>query len=294
MVMQEDTKVEPDRPETILVFDPVKPWENVRLCGEDVKSAALLFPSGERLTARHVGLLSAVGVSRLKVHCRPTVALLATGSELVRPSEVLSPGKIYESNRLSLAPQIERAGAAAVLWPLVPDTLEATREALRAAFDQCDGVITTGGVSVGELDFVKRAFTDLGGTVDLWRIAVKPGKPFVFGRWGQKFLFGLPGNPVSALVTYLLLVRPALWRWQGLENFRPLVSHGRLAATLVNVGDRRHFMRVRIDEVGNVNSSGTQASHLLSSLALANGLVDVPPRTTLAVDEQVKVLLFED
>lgn len=294
VVMQEDVQSTPDRPDTVLVLDSVKPWENLRLSGEDVKSGALLLRSGERITARHLGLMSAVGLAQLSVHRRPRVGLLATGSELVSPGEPLGPGKIYESNRLALAPSFERAGAVVTIFPLVPDTLEGTREALKDAFAKCDGVVTSGGVSVGELDFVKRAFVEVGGTLDLWRIAIKPGKPFVFGSRGQQFLFGLPGNPVSALVTFLLLVRPALWRWQGLASFHPPATHCLLTETLVNHGDRRHFMRVRIDQDGHASPAGVQASHMLSSLALAQGLVDVPPKTTLSPGTRVKVLVFED
>src|SRR5439155_572345 len=128
-----------------------------------------------------------------------------------------------------------------------PDTLPATKAALQTALEECDGVITTGGVSVGEHDFVKRAFEDIGGKMDFWKVAVKPGKPFVFGRWREKFLFGLPGNPVSALVTFLLLVRPALLRWQGAVDAELPTTLGKLAEPFVNQGDRRHFMRVMLD-----------------------------------------------
>jgi molybdopterin molybdotransferase len=153
--------------------------------------------------------------------------------------------------------------------------------------------VTTGGVSVGELDFVKSAFEQLGGRIEFWKVSIRPGKPFVFGRLGEKFLFGLPGNPVSALVTFLLLVRPAIRRWQGAGDVT-LPSHpGRLAEPLANAADRRHFMRVRVDPEGQVRSAGTQASHILSALAAAQGLVDVPPRTTLAAGSGVKVLRWD-
>src|SRR5207244_11804705 len=148
--------------------------------------------------------------------------------------------------------------------------------ALEKAFAEGDAVITCGGVSVGEMDFVKSAFEQLGGKLEFWRVAIRPGRPFVFGRYNEKFLFGLPGNPVSALVTFLLLVRPALLRWQGAVDVS-LPSHpGVLAAALANPGQRRHFMRVKVDRDGKVFSAGIQASHVLRSLAAANGLLDVP------------------
>ena len=186
-----------------------------------------------------------------------------------------------------------KMGAISKVLPLVPDTLAATQTALEKAFSECDAVITTGGVSVGEHDFVKSAFTQLGGVMDFWKVAIRPGKPFVFGRWRDKFLFGLPGNPVSTLVTFLLLVRPALLRWQGAANVDLPATQRKLAEALVNRGDRRHFMRVTLDAAGNVRLSGYQSSHILSSLANANGLVEVAAQTTLDAGAIVEVLQWD-
>lgn len=294
VVMQEDTRTETDQPETVLVMDRVKPWENVRFRGEDVKAGAVLAQPGEAITPGRVGLMAAAGISSVNVHRLPIVGLLATGSELVEAGHPLPPGKIYESNRCMLEPLLTRCGAVPQVFPLVSDTLDATCQALKQALDNCDAVVTSGGVSVGELDFVKAAFEKLGGTMDFWRVAIKPGKPFVFGRRGDKFLFGLPGNPVSALVTFLLLVRPALRRWQGATDVLPSITHGILVEALANHGHRRHFMRVRVDENGAVRSCGAQASHLLTSLARANGLLEVPPNSMLAAGSQVRVIRIDD
>jgi molybdopterin molybdotransferase len=294
VVMQEDTRIEASQPGAVLILDRAKPWENVRFRGEDAKTGAVLAQAGEPVTPGRIGLMAASGISSVNVHRRPIVGLLATGSELVESGQPLPPGKIYESNRAALEPLLVRSGAVPRVFPLVPDTLDATCKALKQALDECDAVVTSGGVSVGELDFVKAAFEQLGGKMDFWKVAIKPGKPFVFGRLGGKFLFGLPGNPVSALVTFLLLVRPALRRWQGATNVLPGVAHGVLAEALTNHGDRRHFMRVRMDENGEVRSAGGQASHLLSSLALANGLAEVPPNTTLAAGAPVRVIRIDD
>jgi molybdopterin molybdotransferase len=218
------------------------------------------------------------------------VGLLATGSELREPGQALGPGQTYESNRVGISALVSRAGARPILFPLVADALADTRRALEEAFRECDIVVTSGGVSVGEMDFVKRAFEESGGDLQFWKVAIKPGRPFVFGRFLEKFLFGLPGNPVSAHVTFLLLVRPALLRWQGATDVS-LPSHpGVLAEALVNPGGRRHFMRVKVDRAGKVHSAGAQASHLLTSLAAANGLVDVPSQTTLSQGATVPVL----
>jgi molybdopterin molybdotransferase len=293
IVMQEDTQV--DANEKILILDSAKPWENVRFRGEDVKRGAAIVAPGEMLGAAHIALLAATGVAQVSVNLRPTVALLATGSELKEAGtgSQLAPGQIYESNRAALTPLIAAAGGVPAIFPIVPDDAAATRSALARAFAECDIVITCGGVSVGEMDFVKSAFEELGGRLQFWKVAIKPGRPFVFGRHQKKVLFGLPGNTVSAFVTFLLLARPALLRWQGAVKVSLPATLAILAEPLSNPDNRRHFMRVAVDAKGNVHSAGTQASHVLSSLALAEGMVDVPPKTTLAAGTTVQVLRWE-
>jgi molybdopterin molybdotransferase len=293
VVMQEETRVQPNVADEVLILAPVEPGENVRLRAGDIRQRSTLAESGDLLTAGRIGLLAAVGLSSVPVARQPVVGLLATGSELQEPGEPLALGRIYESNRIALAALLKRAGAVPVTFPLVADVLTATRTALTEAFSRCDAVVTSGGVSVGEMDFIKQAFEQLGGKLQFWKVAIKPGRPFVFGRYRGKLLFGLPGNPVSALVTFLLLVRPALLRWQGATDISLPIHPGVLAESLVNQGERRHFMRVRLDPSGKVHSAGVQASHIQSSMAAANGLVDVPPNTTLAVGAAVPVLHWD-
>ncbi len=290
VVMQEDTRTEPGRPDEVLVLDRVAPRENVRYRGEDVQRGAELAAAGTVLSPGLVSLLAATGLAEVKVGRAPVVGLLATGSELRESGQRLAPGQIYESNRVGLAALVRRAGGRAILFPLVADTLADTRKALEDAFRRCDIVVTSGGVSVGEMDFLKSAFEAVGGELHFWKVAVKPGRPFVFGRWREKFLFGLPGNPVSAHVTFQLLVRPALRRWQGANEVSLPRYPGVLAEPLANPGGRRHFVRVRVDAQGNAHSSGRQESHILTSLASADGLVDVPPKTTLSKGATVPVL----
>jgi molybdopterin molybdotransferase len=293
VVLQEDTRVAPEEPGRVWFLDGAKPWENIRLQGEDIRPGTSLGESGEPVRFGRLALLAAAGVKEVRVGTRPVIGLLATGNELAAAGEALAPGRIFESNRVLLAALLAQAGATPKVFPLVPDSANATLEALRQAFKECDSVVTTGGVSVGEWDFVKSAFSHLGGQVDFWKVSIRPGKPFVFGRLDEKFLFGLPGNPVSALVTFLLLVRPALRRWQGATDVS-LPSHaGVLAESLANATERRHFMRVRCDREGHVRIAGTQGSHMMSSLAQADGLVDVPPKTTLAVGTSVRVLRWD-
>jgi molybdopterin molybdotransferase len=293
VVMQEDTRVESTAPGEVLILASAVPGENVRSRGGDVKRGSTLGVTGEFLTAGRLGLLAAVGLTSVRAGRQPVVGLLATGSELQEPGQPLAPGRIYESNRLALAALMARAGAVPRTFPLVADDLAATRLALADACTQCDAVVTTGGVSVGEMDFIKRAFEQIGGELEFWKVAIKPGRPFVFGRCRGKLLFGLPGNPVSALVTFLLLVRPALLRWQGAADISLPVLPGVLAEPLVNDGGRRHFMRVRVDLAGKTYSAGVQASHVLSSVAAANGLVDVPANTTFTAGTAVSVLRWD-
>ena len=293
VVMQEDTRMHPDHPGEVWIHDPVKPWENVRFRGEDIRAGTRLAAPGEILGAAHQSLLAAVGIAVLTVGRRPVVGLLATGSELQEPGQPLSNGRIYESNRIGLASLAASAGAVVRVFPIVPDSLEETLPAIVGVLEHCDAVVTTGGVSVGEMDYVKAAWTKLGGSMDFWKVSIKPGRPFAFGRRGKNFLFGLPGNPVSAFVTFLLLVRPALRRWQGAAQTGLASQSARMSEALSNAGSRRHFMRVKVDASGAVHDAGTQASHILSSLAGANGLLDVAPQTTLAAGSSVSVLRWE-
>ncbi len=290
VVMQEDTRTDPTRPDEVLICDAVKPGESVRRRGEDVRSGAAIAHAGAELTPGRLALLAATGICQVAVGRRPVVGLLATGSELREAGQPLSPGQIYESNRVMLAALVAHAGGVPKVYPLVPDTLEETATALTTAFAECDLVVTSGGVSVGEMDFVKLAFEQLGGQLEFWKVAIRPGKPFVFGRLREKILFGLPGNPVSAFVTFLLLVRPALLRWQGAGEIELRQQPGVLAEAMANRGGRRHFCRVQIDENGRVCSAGQQASHALNSLAKANGLLDLPVAAELSAGTPVLVL----
>ncbi len=267
VVMQEDVQRDDQDASRILFVDRATPWENCRLRGEDIKSGAVVAEAGEKITAPMLSQLAAVGITSVRAARRPVVGLLATGNELREPGNPLPPGAIYESNRLSVAALAQQTGAVPRIYPLVPDGLDATKVALERAFSECDVVITTGGVSVGDADWVKAAFTGIGGQLDLWKVAMRPGKPFAFGRWNEKRFFGLPGNPASTLVTFMVLTRPALLRMQGARDvFWPMLSAA-LAEPLANPKDRRHFMRVVIDAAGHARSAGTQASHFVSSLA---------------------------
>ncbi len=274
----------------IQCLDAVKPWENVRFAGEDVKIGATLASPGERLTVGRIAVMAAAGVSSIEVGRRPRVGLLSTGNELREAGKTLQPGEIYESNRRTLALLVSQAGGLPVEHPLVPDRLDATATALEKAFSDCDLVVTSGGVSVGEHDHVRAAFEKMGGSLDFWKVRIKPGKPFVFGRFRNQLLLGLPGNPVSALVTFLLLARAAIMRFQGASDAGLERATGVLTEDVHNRGDRRHFMRVHVDGSGQVRSAGMQASHALSALLDANALLDLPPNSALKAGDTATVL----
>jgi len=293
IVMQEDVKPEPGSARNLLFVDTIRQWENVRFVGDDVKQNDILIETGEKFTACRLGLLAAAGISRASCRRPPEVVLVATGSELQEAGQPLQPGAIYESNRLMLSVMAQQAGAIATTLPPISDDLEVTKSALKQAFAHSDVVVTTGGVSVGEMDWVRTAFTEIGGQLEVSNVAMKPGKPFAFGHREGKLFFGLPGNPVSALVTFFLLARPALLRLQGARDVLPPRHLATLAGALENPGGRRHFMRVTLDPDGRARSAGKQASHILSATARSHGLVDVPPNTTLPAGAVVRVLRWD-
>ncbi|MBL9139418.1 MAG: molybdopterin molybdotransferase MoeA [Verrucomicrobiales bacterium] len=287
VVMQEDTRI--PREGVVEVLDAVKAWEGVRMAGDDVRRGAVLADAGEALRPAHMGLLAGSGFARIAVHRRPRVTLLSTGNELIPLGGVLKPGQIYDSNSLLMRALADQDRLPIVHTGHIPDTLEQTMAELHDAARQADVVVTTGGVSVGDADFVKPAMAALGGSLDLWRIAIKPGKPFAFGRLGAAYWFGLPGNPVSAFVTWWLLVRPALRRLMGRRSTRGRRVLACLAEPVANRGDRRHFIRVRFDDAGKVRLAGVQASHVQSSLAIADALLDMPPGAHWETGREVMV-----
>jgi molybdopterin molybdotransferase len=209
VVLQEDVKENSQESSSVWFVESAPPWENVRRRGEDVQAGALLLEAGERLTALRLSFLAAAGISAVRAARRPVAGLLATGNELREPGRPLEAGAIYESNRIGLAALTRQAGAIPKVYPLVPDELAATKAALQQALAECDVVISTGGVSVGGMDWVKAAWTAIGGQIDFWTVAMRPGKPFAFGRWGEKAFFGLPGAKVS-LDSWARASRPLL------------------------------------------------------------------------------------
>ncbi|MCV2366885.1 molybdopterin molybdotransferase MoeA [Roseateles oligotrophus] len=261
---------------SVRVNAEVQAGQWIRRRGEDVEQGATVLAAGCRLDAAALGLAASVGAAQLTVARRPRVALFSTGDELVMPGEPLKPGAIYNSNRFTLRAMLQGLGCEVIDLGIVPDKLDATRAALREAAAQADLIITSGGVSVGEEDHLRPA-VQAEGSLDLWQIAIKPGKPLAFGRVADKAWFiGLPGNPVSSFVTFALLVRPVILRLQGASKLQPRGFMLRADFDWPKADRRREFLRVRLNEAGGLDLFPNQSSGVLTSAVWADGLLDVP------------------
>lgn len=253
---------------------------NIRRIGEDVHHGQVVLRAGQRLSPAMLGLAASLGIAQLTVFTPLRVALLSSGDELVEPGQPLPAGKIYNANRYTLLAQLQALGCELLDLGVIPDQFDATVAALAAAAKQCDILLTSGGVSVGEEDHIKAAVQYLG-ELNLWKIAIKPGKPFAYGRIGNADFIGLPGNPVSALVTYLMLVRPFMLARQGASELAPPRMTLPADFELKRAGDRREFFRARRNPAGQVSLFSHQGSAVLTSLVWAEGLVDIPAGTTV-------------
>ncbi|MEO7851667.1 MAG: gephyrin-like molybdotransferase Glp [Rubrivivax sp.] len=282
VVMQEDCVALPgDDLGSVRIDKMPAQGDRVRRRGEDVQNGATVLQRGARLTPQALGLAASVGAARLQVVRRPRVALMSTGDELVMPGQPLKPGAIYNSNRFMLRALLQASGCDATDLGIVPDSLQATRDALRSAAAGHDLIISTGGVSVGEEDHLRPA-VQAEGRLDLWQIAIKPGKPLAFGEiastTGHPALFiGLPGNPVSSFVTFLLVVAPLLKTLQGADARMPAALPLRADFDWPAPDKRREFLRVRLNDGGGLDLYGNQSSGVLTSTVWADGLVDNPP-----------------
>lgn len=295
VVMQEDCEALEDG--TVRVNVVPQAGQNIRRAGEDIALGATVLAAGTRLTPAALGLAASIGLAQLPVARRPRVALFSTGDELVMPGQVppaqMKPGSIYNSNRFVLRALLQRLGCEVTDLGIVPDRLEATVDALRQAAAGNDLILTSGGVSVGEEDHVKPAVQSLG-SLDLWLIAMKPGKPFAYGRVGGAHFIGLPGNPVSSLVTFAVLVRPFLLRLQGMHNVAPKTIAATAAFTWPRADKRREFLRVRLNAEGRLERYANQGSGVLTSTVWGDGLVDVAPGQTIAPGDAVRFIPFAE
>jgi molybdopterin molybdotransferase len=281
--------------------------QSIRRRGEDVCEGSIVLPAGTRLTPQALGLAASVGMASLSVMRRPRVALFSTGDELVMPGETLKPGAIYNSNRFTLRALVQALGCECTDYGIVPDRLDATREMLRRAAHGHDLVVSSGGVSVGEEDHLRPA-VQAEGSLDLWQIAIKPGKPLAFGsvrrpessgsplqeEGGSAWFVGLPGNPVSSFITFLLAVRPLLHRLQG-RTVAPLPQGVMLRADFDCPADRRReFLRVRRNAQGGLDLFANQGSGVLTSAVWGDGLVDNPMQQAIARGDLVRYIAFSE
>ncbi len=273
----------------------------IRRRGEDVRAGSVVLSTGTRLTPQALGLAASVGAATLSVSRRPRVALFSTGDELVMPGEPLKPGAIYNSNRFTLRALVQALGCDCTDFGIVPDRLDATRDALRCAALEHDLIVTSGGVSVGEEDHIKPA-VEAEGRVDLWQMAIKPGKPLAFGEVrrgdtaapGHAYFIGLPGNPVSSFITFLLVVRPALLHLQGVTDWRPRGVAMRADFDWSRPDKRREFLRVRRNGAGGLDLFANQSSGVLTSAVWGDGVVDNPPGQAIHVGDAVRYLAFAE
>ena len=300
ILMQEDCELlaaEGDGLPAIRLRTLPAPGQWIRRAGEDVRQGAVVLARGARLTPASLGLAASIGLDQLQVARRPRVALFSTGDELVMPGEVapaqMKPGSIYNSNRFFLRALLRRLGCEVSDLGIVPDRLDATLAALQSAARDHDLILTSGGVSVGEEDHIKPAVQALG-RLDLWQIAIKPGKPFAYGRVQDAHFIGLPGNPVSSFVTFLLLVRPFLLQLQGASRIAPesiaLPAH----FTWPRADKRREFLRARRNAAGGLDLFDNQSSGVLTSAVWGDGLVDNPPGQTIAHGDLVRFIPFSE
>jgi molybdopterin molybdotransferase len=284
--------------ERVVIKEAVKQGANIRRAGEDIRTGAEILAAGVRLQPQHLALAASVGIDQLPVYRRLKVALFCSGDELVMPGKPLGPGQIYNSNQFSLAALVQALGCEVINLGIVEDSFEATCDALARGAAESDLVLASGGVSVGEEDHVKPAVEKLG-SLDLWKIAIRPGKPLAFGHIQGTPFIGSPGNPVSLFVTFCLFARPFILRSQGVtEGLVPVPLRVPADFDWPKAGKRREFARARLerDEQGQAKVSvfPSRSSGVLSSVVWANGLAVIPEKQVISRGDAVEFLPFSE
>jgi len=292
VVIQENTQAAAGEVAVMVLPEPA---ENIRLKGHDVGKGELILEAGHRLRPQDLGLLASLGIAAVTVKQPLTVAIINTGDEVVAPGQPLRPGQLYDSNSFTLEGLLTGLGMRVIKKGIVEDSLASTQAALKEAAADADCIITTGGVSVGEEDHVRQAVEALG-QLSLWKLAIKPGKPFSYGRIDGIPFFGLPGNPVAVFVTFAMLVRPYLLNTQGAAADKAPYVNVRAGFDITSPGSRLEFLRVRLVPDGKggqvLDAFGNQGSSLMTSLAWADGLAEIPQGKTVSKGEWLKFIPF--
>ncbi|WNO10730.1 gephyrin-like molybdotransferase Glp [Teredinibacter sp. KSP-S5-2] len=276
VVMQERTRVEDGR---LFIDGECKTGDNIRKAGEDISKGDVILKKGRKLTPSDLGLISSVGINQVKVIRKLKVAVISTGDELKPAGTALEPGQIYESNGIVISSLLKRMNIDVIEFGIIPDIPEEIERAFIQANQQADVVISSGGVSVGDADYVKPLLQKLG-HIDFWKVAIKPGKPFAFGKLSESYFIGLPGNPVSATVTFDVLAKPFLQKLSGMHASPTLSIPATTASTFRKRPGRMDFQRAvlhqTVDGSLQVSPTGNQGSGILTSVSLANGYVVIP------------------
>ena len=281
VVMQEECELSKDGSQ-ISVARAINLNENIRPTGNDILEADVILSSGKQIQPQDISLAASVGVGEIVVFKKIKVGVFFTGDELVEPGNPLSPGKIYNSNRYALVALLNQVGCDVINLGNIEDKLDATCDALETLEGQCDLIMTTGGVSVGEEDHVKPAVEKLG-ELNLWKIRMKPGKPLAYGKVKQTPFIGLPGNPVSSFVTFCIFSLPFIKKMQGNTNYDSKILKVKANFDCKRAKPRREYARVRIDyssETPLANLYPKQGSDVMSSVVWADGLIEIPENTT--------------
>jgi len=293
VVMQEHVQVDGEH---ITLGADHKSGQNIRHPGEDMKQGTEILSPGRRINAADIGLLASLGIAEVTVRRRPRVVIFSTGDELRGIGETLGEGDIYDSNRYTLRALLSRLNIDLIDRGVIRDDPQEIGDALQQASESADMVITSGGVSVGEADFVKQKLDELG-EVGFWKIAMKPGKPLAFGKLGRAFFLGLPGNPVSVMATFILFARPALQQMQGTQVEAPLRLKATLACDIKKAPGRRDYQRGILsqnpDGTLEASTTGIQGSHMLSSMSQANCFIVIPQESgSMSTGAEVEVIPF--
>lgn len=294
VVMVEQTEKKNDN--EVLFFSPVQKNEHCRKAGDDIKAGQVVFQKGRLIKPYDVGVLASIGKSTIQINPKPSIAILSTGDELVGIDEPLPPGKIRSSNNYTLRALIEKMGMTAVDLGIAKDTLQDTEKKLMSAFS-ADIVLTSGGVSMGEFDYVREALEKLGVDIKFWKVKQKPGKPLVFGNYQNKLFFGLPGNPVSSIVCFELFVVPAIKKMSNVDYYTPNSVKAVSSVQIPKKPGLRYFLRGILckNEKGfTVSPMNNQSSGVMSSLSYANCLIDIPEEAgNIEPGQEVTVILLD-